>query len=192
VQNGFVIDPNEHARVGYITDFNGLGLSVPLARDLRVNLPFKPTYPQFGNMQVVNGPPFPANVVGVIENFTWSGGVSDPIRIDFYVSQENAFLLRASGSGLKKNVQSIGWWIGAYDPYTLRWFEEAKPWSSPTLEATIQAISIDLTPVAIKNGIDINVYRVSIEIVPQAHRVSTLWFDLSSVKTPSIKTWGLP
>ena len=129
----------------------------------------------------------------------WSGGVNDPIAFHFYVSQENATLLKAlTKSALKTtSFQSIGWWIGDYDQETKGWFEAAKPSSSPTLKALIQGgsaqplITVDMTPVPVKNGIDVNVYKVSINIIPQAHQVGTLWFANSSLKQV-MKSWGLP
>ena len=94
-ESGFVMDPNEHKRVGYVTDLTGLGLTAALTKDLTVNLPFKPTYPQLGAKQGVNGGPSTVKVVGVIENLTWTGGVGDPIALQFYVSQKNATRLKA-------------------------------------------------------------------------------------------------
>src|SRR4051794_3612946 len=55
-------------------------------------------------------------------------------------------------------IQSIGWWIGDYDLGRTRWFEEAKPWSSPSLKATIQQIAVDLKPMVIQEGVAIGVY----------------------------------
>jgi hypothetical protein len=196
-ESGFVMDPNEHKRVGYITDFNGLGLT--LQKDLQVSLPFKPIYPQLSVTQTVNGTPFTAKVVGVIEKFTWNGGVGDAIAFDFYVSQQNATLLKALGNSTLKtsSVQSIGWWIGDYDQETKGWFEAAKPSSSPTLKGLIEGAStqpelgVDLTPVVAKDGINVSVYKVTVKIVPQVHQVSSLLFANSSTKQ-STKTWGLP
>ena len=72
---GFIQDPNEHQRVGYVTAFAGLGLPQALSADLTV------TNPQTGAEMTV---------VGVIAQFEWNGGVGDPLKIDMYVSQENA------------------------------------------------------------------------------------------------------
>jgi hypothetical protein len=179
--------------VGYVTDLTGLGLTAALTKDLTVNLPFKPTYPQLGAKQGVNGGPSTANVVGVIENLTWTGGVGDPIALQFYVSQENATRLKAlAQSGLKTtSIQSIGWWIGDYDQEAKTWFEQSKPASSPTIQAMIQSnsLNVDMTPVPVKAGIDVTVCKVSIKIMPPANQVSTLSFANSSTK-PVMKAWG--
>jgi hypothetical protein len=82
---GFIQNPNEHQRVGYITEFEGLGLSQALKADLTV------TNPQTA-----------ANVavVGVMQEFVWSGGATDPLQFQLYVSQENAVQLNV----LQKSV----------------------------------------------------------------------------------------
>jgi hypothetical protein len=73
---GFVMDPNEHARVGWVTALDGFGLPAGgLAKDLQVSNP----------MTVTGGKPEIMSVIGVLEKFTWAGGVGDPLKLDFYV-----------------------------------------------------------------------------------------------------------
>jgi hypothetical protein len=76
----FVPDPNEHERVGYVTALAGLGMAEALRADLTVTSP----------LTRVATP-----VVGVIARFDWAGGVGDPLKIDMYVSQENAVQVKA-------------------------------------------------------------------------------------------------
>ena len=187
--SAFLPNPSAHKRVGYVTDLNGFGVTLP--KDLQVSLPFKPSYPQLGATQGVAGGPITAKVVGVIENFTWAGGVTDAITFQFDVSQANATALKAVASSMPTtSVQSIGWWIGDYDEETKAWFEAAKPSSSPTLKAVIQG---SLTQPALSAPAvgSVNVYKVSIKIVPQAHQSSTLSFANSSTQKVT-KIWGLP
>jgi hypothetical protein len=183
-------------RVGYITDFNGL--STTFQKDLQIRLPFRPTYAQLGATQGVKGSPLTAKVVGVIETFVWPGGAGDPIAIRFYVSQQNAALLKALTTAALRStsIQSIGWWIGDYGQTSKGWFEEAQPASAPTLKAIIQGspaqpmLNVVLTPVKAASAIDVNVYAVSVEILPPPHLISKLSFATAPGKLVT-KTWGL-
>jgi hypothetical protein len=51
-------------------------------------------------------------------------------------------------------------------------------------------LNVDLTPVPVKDGIDVYVYKVTIAVSPQAHQVSTLKLSNSSTKT-AVKSWGV-
>ena len=193
VQNGFAIDPNVHARVGYITAFYGMGLPA-FNSDLAVSLPFKPTHGSFGILQAPGLPPV-TNVVGVIESLTWNGGVGDPLQLRFFVSQENAFTLAAmTQSHLTSNIiKSLGWWIGDYDQEAKRWFEQAYPLSPATVSGvlpTTSAVLVNVTPVPVKDGIDVNVYEVTLNVAPALHTTFSLAFANLSTKSV-LKMWGI-
>ena len=86
VSSGFLMDPDEHQRIGWVTKLDGFGLPTGgLRADLQVSDP----------LAAGNGGPLAVPVAGVIEKFSWAGGTGDPLQLDFYVSQENAFQVKA-------------------------------------------------------------------------------------------------
>jgi hypothetical protein len=178
---GFIQVPNEHPRVGYVTAFAGLGLPQALSADLTV------TNPLTGAR---------ITVVGVIEQFEWNGGVGDPLQIDMYVSQENATQLKALQQSTLKTtkVSALNYVIIDYDPETEEWFTQAAP-QQPQLSGIVPGtpspeLNVDLTPVPVKAGIDVNVYKVSVQIAPGANQAYVLTFANSSTQ-PVVKAWGL-
>jgi hypothetical protein len=197
---GFIMDPNDHKRIGYVTELDGIGLTQPLSQDLQVNLPFKPIPGGIGSdlrsIQMVNGHPT-AKVVGVLENFAWDGGVGGSIKLEFWVSKENMALLKAAtSSGLKNTmVSAIGWSIADFDQETKTWYAAAKPVRG-ALKGTISGgtanpeLNIDPNPELVKDGIDVNVYKVTLQIVPNPHEPNQLLFANSSAKSMT-KVWGM-
>ena len=193
---GFVMDPNEYKRVGYITDFRGLGMSVPLAKDLTISLPHinqPPTYQGIAPIQNQNT----VHVVGVLEKFEWEGSVGAPLQFDFWVSQANAFQIKTLQQTTLKTtrIDQLGWWIADYDQETKQWYEAAYPLSSRAVTGIVAPrdnpeLNVDLTPVPAKDGIDVNVYKISIQIAPGANQQYALSFANSSAK-PVAKQWGL-
>jgi len=198
-QSGFVMDPNQHKRVGFLTDFGGIGLGAPLARDLQVAVPWggsaAPAYAGLApSTSSAPGAPLTAKVVGVIEKFSWAGGVGDAIQISAWVSQQNAVQLKALQQTTLKTtaISALGFWIGDYDQETKVWFEQAYPAAPAKVGAQLKpsGLNVDLSPTPVKAGIDVNVYKISLEIVPGANQASTLQFATSS-KAKVAKSWGL-
>jgi hypothetical protein len=192
MQSGFLMQPNVHKQIGYVTAFQAFGAPA-LSGDLALSVPFTPLH-ELLTMTRAPGLPPVTNVVGVIENFSWSGGLADPLKITFFVSKENAILLNALQQTSFKTdaVSSLGWWIGNYDPEAKVWFEAAYPASSPTVSGTFpnsSALSVSLTPVPVADGIDVNVYAVSIQVFPTPHSIFSLLFANSS-RSAVIKSWG--
>lgn len=195
--SGLIMDPNMHKRIGFITEFDGVGLTLPLKKDLQARLPFKTIFPGLNYIQMVNGQPT-TSVVGVLENFAWNGGVGDPIKLEFWVSQESMTSLKAvMSAALKTNtISAIDWWIGDYDQETKTWYEAAKP-SRGALKGTIQGgtgnpvINVDAAPAPTKGlSGEVALYKVVLEMVPRPNEPNTLVFANSSAK-PMTKTWGL-
>ncbi len=196
-EGGFLPDPNKHKQLGYITDFDAGGAT--LKRDLQVSLPLKPAYRQFNAFQAVNGRTV-TSVIGIVEKFSWPGGVGDPIAIEFYVSKENAMLIKAvtSSALTTTRVDSIAWWICNYDQETKAWYEAAYPSHPTDLKGIIQGgsanpmLNVDMTPVSLEglNGVA-NVYKVTLGVLPPPHEAFTLLFANSSAKSMT-KNWGLP
>lgn len=186
VSSGFLMDPNEHQRIGWVTKLDGFGLPAgALKADLQVSDP----------LAAVNGKPAVVPVVGVLEKFSWAGGTADSLQFDFYVSQENAAQINALQQTALKNtaVKVLDFIVIDYDPGAKAWFTELIP--GQPLSGTIAGqgnpqLNVDLTPVQVKDGIDVNVYKVSIAVSPQAHQVYTLKLSSSSTRT-AVKSWGL-
>lgn len=201
---GFVPDPNEPKRVGYVTALK-IGTTEP-AMDLQVHVPagaapagFKGldyTAPAAANKSIGE-----AKVVGVIEKFEWNGGVGDPLKLEFYVSQENATQIKTAQQSrlLTTKVDSLGWWIADYDQEAKMWYEQAYPIGNAGIGNAVSGIiagkdspelNVDLTPVPAKDGIDVNVYQIAIGVAPAANKQYTLHFA-NSYQTKVAKPWGL-
>jgi hypothetical protein len=194
----FLPNPNSHSRVGYLTDFSGLGLSTPLPRDFKVYVPWSGSPPAYSNIGATAptgaapGLMMTANVVGVIEKLSWLGGVGDAIQITAWVSQKNAIALSTMQQLATTNtaVSTLGYWIVDYDLPAAVWYEQAYPLSPSTLSGQVSsAPSVNLLGVSAVDGIDVTVYKVVLSIVPSFNRVSTLRFASSS-KVNVVKPWG--
>jgi hypothetical protein len=188
-------NPNEHKRVGYITTFQGMGLAPSsLAPDIKVYTPYQGS-PASGGKFTSTGNT--AQVVGVIEKFEWSGGVGDPIEIDFYVSQKNATQIKTVMQQTLKSmkVDQLGWWIVDYDHETKKWYEQAYPLGSgsPGMVSGIIAsknnpdLNVYLTPVTVNNAV---LYKVTLKVAPAANLQYPLFFASSSNNRVT-KTWGV-
>jgi hypothetical protein len=138
--------------------------------------------------------PVGGKVVGVIEKFEWSGGLSDPLRFDFYVSQQNAHEIKALQQQALRTtkVKSLGWWIADYDLETKGWFEQANPIGRPAVSGMLAGketpqLDVNLNPVHV--GTDAIVYKVTMSVAPAANMTYSLHFADSS-KKQVVKTWG--
>jgi len=194
--SGFVMDPNEPRRVGYITDFHGLGMSAPLPKDITISLPHTNQPPAYTPIVPVQNQST-VHVVGVLEKFEWDGSVGGALKFDFWVSQENAFQIKTLQQTTLKTTRSdsLGWWIADYDQETKQWYEQSFPQSSKAVSGIVAnrdnpELNVDLTPVPAKDGIDVMVYKVSVAVVPGANLQYALSFANSSTK-PVAKQWGL-
>lgn len=202
---GFVMDPNQHKRVGYVLALDGFGSTNPtgLSPDLQVNVPYNSPGPAYG----YHGLPIDksngatgigtAHVVGVIEKFTWAGAVGDSINIEFWCSQENATHIKSLQQLTLKNtgIKQLSWWIANYDQETKLWFEESYPKTPAAITGTIAGgdnpeLNVDLAGAPVKDGVDVMVYKVAISVVPAANQAYALAFANSENK-PTVKAWGL-
>jgi hypothetical protein len=164
VSSGFVMDPNEHLRIGWVTKLDGFGLPTGgLKADMQVSDP----------LAAGNGKPMVVPVVGVLEKFSWAGGAADPLHLDFYVSQQNAAQIKALQQTTLKNtaVKVLDLLVIDYDQEAKAWFTELIP--GQPLSGTVTGkgnpqLDVDLTPVPVKDGIDVYVYKVTIAVSPQA------------------------
>lgn len=201
-KSGFVMDPTKKQRVGYLLSFDGLGLAAPLPQDIDVFCPFNATASDYtGKALVMDTAMTPAKVtcVGVIDSFSWGGGVGDPIMISAYISSENAQQIKAKLQTTLKTtaIKSLAWWICNFDEENKVWFEEAYPKDPTAVTGQLNApgktdvrlyVADDATKVA--PNIDVNVYHTTFEVVPAANASYVLGFAISQQKK-HVKAWGL-
>jgi hypothetical protein len=198
-KSGFVMDPVKKQRVGYLTAFNGIGLSAALAADLSVYSPYNsaaaPTYAAAAPDATTKL----VKAVGILENVSWNGGVGDAFTFSCYMSSENANLLKALKSLTLKttSISSLGWWICNFDEETKQWFEEHHPLAPLAISAQLNAVSkndirlhVADEPVKVASNIDVNVYNVYFEIVPAANQTATFHVASSPTKKVALN-WGL-
>jgi hypothetical protein len=194
-ESGFVMDLNEPKRVGYIIELEGFGLGQPMEQDLVVSLPY--ITPSFTGLIVQESTAVPktAKVVGVIEKFEWAGGIGDALKFEFYASQPNAFAIKALQQAALKTtaVDKLVWWICDYDQETKRWFEQSYP-LQPAITGRVAGkgnpeLEVDLSPVSAKDGVDVNVYKITVGVAPAANKPYQLHFANSSGR-PVAKAWG--
>jgi hypothetical protein len=196
---GFVMDPVKKQRVGYLTDFTGLGAKA-LAKDISVFTPYNNAaalvYTKLGTISDTHQ----VTVTGIIENISWGGGVGDPISISFYASPENALTLRTLKQMTLKTttINAIGFETLNYDEKTSKtWFEEFYPMAPPLPTGQLNAVSktdirlhIADEQVRVAQNIDVWVYNVYLEMVPAADQTAT--FNLTSEPAKSVVLpWGL-
>jgi hypothetical protein len=200
-ESGFLPDPNEPRRVGYITALAGLAADHLFPADLTVSVPYggTPAYRGISSSTTLPGGSFPrlAEVIGIIGKFEWPGGVGDPISIDFWVSQKTATTIKSlqQSTLTTTRVDQLGWWICDFDQETKKWYEVSYPESQPTVTgmagaAASPGLNVDLTGAPAKDGIDVLVYKVALSVRPAANAQYALRFA-SSPTTPAVKSWGL-
>ena len=194
-KSGFVMDPTRKQRVGYLLAFNGIGLPSELPQDITVFSPFN-AQPAYAGVAVADSQ---VKVVGVLDSFSWGGGVGDPISISAYISAENAFQLKALQQLTLKttSVSKLAWWIADFDEETKEWFEQAYPQTPAAITGQLNApggrdirLQISDDPTKVAANIDVNVYNVYFEVVPAANQTAHFMFATSKQKKVA-KGWGL-
>lgn len=203
---GFVMDPTQKQRFGYVTALDGFGLSAAMDADISVYTPYNvganPTYTGLSSNYTASTEESPiaiCKVVGILENWSWNGGVGDPISLSMYMSQENATKIKALQQMTLKTttIKKLGYWIANFDEEVKKWFEEAYPKAPDALTGQLNApgktdirLAVANDPVKVAPNIDVNVYNVYMEIVPAANQQHTLHIANSDQKKV-VKGWGL-
>jgi hypothetical protein len=198
-RSGFVMDPNKKQRVGYLTSFKGLALGdTHLAQDLEVFTPFpsdltpSATVTKGASADIVKA-------TGIIESFSFEGGVGDPLCFGVYISAENGNIIKAKMKSAltTTKITELGWWIVNFDEENKKWYEEAYPKAPVHVTGQLNApgskdirLHISDEPTKIANNIDVNVYMMYFEIVPAANMTFALNFATSAM-TPFVRNWGL-
>lgn len=196
---GFVLDPDEQQRVGYLTALT-IG-TTQLAKDLQVQVPAIKSL-GFTGLGPLKPPPLnqtnsTAGVVGVLDKFSWEGGIGNPLSLEFWVSQQNATHLKAAQQAALETtiVNSLSWWIINYDQETKQWYEQSFPAAPAAISGIIAGkdnpeLNVDLTGAPAKDGIDVVVYKVALTVSPPANHQYTLQFASAPQKNVA-KAWGL-
>jgi hypothetical protein len=193
------MDPSKKQRVGYLLFFEGMDMGVFLQQDVEVFTPFnKEGDPSYAEVKI-DKENAKVTCVGVIENFSFGGGVGDPICISAYISSENANILQAKlKTTLSTNkVTKLGWWICNFDVENKVWFEEAYPKEPTTVVGQVNApggeeyrLQVAQEATRISSTLDTNVYNLYVEVIPAANATYNFTFATSS-QTPYVRQWGL-
>jgi hypothetical protein len=205
------MDPTKKQRCGYLMAFNGLGLNTePTKADdafkIRVFTPYNAPSVEYTNgvtVEDLDGQKV-LDCIGLIESFSFGGGVGDPICISAYVSSEFANQLKAKqkASLATTLISKLGWWVVNYDVDDKSWYEEAFPKGDTTalsgfVKGQLNAaggtdvrLSIAEEPTLIAPNLDVQVFNIYFEIVPASDTTYALAFRQGSTKA-YVKGWGL-
>jgi hypothetical protein len=91
------MDPSKKQRVGYLVWFQGLDMDSEgfLKQDVEVFTPYAANAANYSEVSSLwDSGAGKMKATGVIESFTFGGGVGDPICISAYVSAENGLRRR--------------------------------------------------------------------------------------------------
>jgi hypothetical protein len=196
-KSGILMDLTKKTRLGYLVWFQGLGMSEYLRQDIQVLTPFKnPTAYKGIPIDPTTGK---TSCTGIIGSFSWNGGVSDPLCIGAYISQQNAQTIRAMMTSTLKTtaVGKLAWWICNFSLEHNMWYEETWPANPLIVTGQLNApggsvrlsVGQDLTQVA--TNINANFYSIYFEVVPAANGIFSLAFA-NSPKANALLNWGLP
>jgi len=200
-RSAFVMDPTKKQRTGYLLTLDGLGLDAALPQDIQVFSPFNAAAADYTAADLVidtSITPSKLTCVGIIETLSWNGGVGDPISISAFISSENAQQIKAKLQTTLKttSIKHLSWWIVNFDEENKAWFEECYPKDPTHITGQLNAsgtsvrLSVDNDATKVASNIDVNVYRVYLEVVPAANSTYVLGFGISQQKK-HVKAWGL-
>lgn len=195
---GFVMNPQQKQRVGYLVQFQGLNMDDFLKPDIDVFTPYN--YPDASYSEAeLDTDAGKVTTVGVIDHFSFGGGVGDPICISAYISAENAEVLAAKTKSTLDTtvVSNLAWWIVNFDEENKAWYEECYPLEPTALNGQLNApggsdvrLTVAQEPTKVAPTIDINVYNMYFEVIPAASGTFTMHFA-TSAKTKFVRNWGL-
>ncbi|WPB72847.1 hypothetical protein KYC5002_27745 [Archangium violaceum] len=187
-QFGFSVRSVLKGTVGYLLDWSGCG-GLNLKRNIEVWNPFSNS-----GQKVVSGRTI--KCIGLIEDFRYEAGPTDPIRIKAYVSKETASDIRARLARPLTNPRlKLAWYIINFDEADKLWFEAAYLKSPKTAEASLDStggelqIFVDNHSTRISDTLDIAVFGFEFQVVPADKKKCTLEFATGS-KLRLVKQWG--
>lgn len=210
-KSGFVMDPVQKQRCGYLLAFNGLGLDakIPDKEDdnykIRVFTPYNAAEAKYTLAKVddIDGQKA-IDCVGIMDHFSFAGGAGDPICISAYISTEFASQLKAKqkASLTTTTITQLAWWVVNYDVEEKAWYEESYPLGTTSGKNSLVAgqlnarggreiaLQIAEEPTKIASNIDVQVFQVYFEIVPGSDQTYALNFAQGKTKS-FVKGWGL-
>jgi hypothetical protein len=173
--------------IGYLTDFDGLGMSSGLAKDLAVLTQYqgRPQYAPLGAIQ--NGQ---VTVAGVLEGISWNGTAGGTVQLILYLSLANAQKLQAANNApTSKVIQSIGWWVAGYDQRSASWFEQFYPKNPARIAGVVAPGNLDIQPNKVSAGPSRQLIRVSIAIQPNRGGAATCFHWSSAPSASVVLSW---
>ena len=210
-RSGFTMNPTNKQRCGYLMAFNGLDLSTaPTATDdkykINVFTPFNAAgSPAYSKASVTDTEGVKSiDCIGIIDSFSFAGGVGDPICISAYVSSEfaNQIAAKQKASLSTTTIKELGWWIINHDDEEKGWYEEAYPkgtlsGSEGVIKGQLNApggsdvrLTVANEGTKVSPTLDIVVYNLYFEVIPASDSTYVLNFAQSKSK-PFVKGWGL-
>lgn len=188
---GFNLEAQKKGLVGYLLFWSGCG-GLTLPQDIEVWNPYSSS-----GQTIVSGPTVVC--VGLIDQFHFDGGPTDPIRVSAYVSKGTAANVRAKlVSPLTNTKLQFTFYIVGYDDEKKAWYEAAliKDASCKvdavvdTVDGTLQLfVATDAT--AISDHLDILVYRLEFQAVPALGKTGNLEFATGPT-TRVVRQWSGP
>mgnify|MGYP001190721843 FL=1 len=185
---GFNVNPSQKGTVGYLLSWNGCG-GLNLAKDIDVWNPFTGA-----GQTVIRGQT--VRCIGIIQDFKYQGGDTDPIRISCYISKGNQSNIRAKlAKPLTNTKVKMGWYIISYDESAKQWYEAVKLISPKVAQTNVNSadgemqIFMDKDPEKLSETLDINVYRFEFELIPQENKKVRVQYATGPTKRV-VRQWG--
>jgi len=191
---GFIMDPSRKQRVGYLTNFTGLGSQVgQLAQDIEVWCPYQGT-PSYGDVKIADEK---VKCVGIIESVEYGGGVGDAYCFHVYISGNNKQKLANAMKNTfdKTSIDVIKFWLGNFDEEEKCWFEEVYP-KDDNMKGMLNANGKDLKirlgdeGTKVHQNVDVKVFDWYFEIVPAANVLTNINYSVGAKKS-AVRHWGL-
>lgn len=185
---GFNTDSQQKGTVGYLLRWSGCG-GLNLEKDIEVWNPFTGAGQTFVSGETIK-------CIGLIEDFKYEGGPTDPVRISCYLSKGNQSNIRAKlAKELTSTKVTLTWYMISYDESAKQWYEAIK-FLSPTVSQTnvnssegVMQVFMDKDPCKLSDTLDINVYRFEFEVVPQENKKVRIQFATGPSKRV-VRQWG--
>ncbi len=200
-QAAIIMDPVKPHQIGYLTEFNGIGLPAPLVQDLTVQCPYNnatpPAYKALGFTQPVKPGPLTGSIVAALQSVSWGGGVGDVFSFSCYMSEQNAVQLKTLQEQPLRttNIFTIGWWVTNFDTQPKLWFEELYPKSPANPRAKINVVggnvrlNVSLLPAPVAPNSHMYLYNVTFEIAPSPD-IQTIIHVATSSSQQFERSWG--
>ena len=181
------LGPTVRGSMGYLLKWSGCG-GLNLPTDIKVWHPWPDSLGKTGEH---------FKCVGLMENFEYGGGETDPIRISAWVSANTkGSIASAITKGIKQTKFNFSFFIVDFDTEKKVWFDKAfviYPFTGvqAALNTTNGAIQLfaGSEPQSIQDHLDIKLYRMEFEAVPQENKVGRLHVAYSKTANV-IKKWG--